>query len=522
LLRIVVSFFILFSTFAFKFSEIVSVLAALIGTNVLVTLLSAFFIARWHDNRYFIWFQVLWDVLFVTSLVYASGGTQSLFTFMYILSVINSSILLSRAGTLICASLYYSGFLIIEIGERLNLWDPADLNGIAVAEVLPLPELVNKILLNGAAIMVAAWLSSKVTDQAKSINSKLRQKQKDLEEVKALNEHMVQSIQIGLLSLSPNETIIFSNQSAGKILNQSPKSYIGKNIHTLFSQIDLKQEQSRFPSDVSYGTGETARHLSLAQSVLTNERDQNIGWIVSFQDVTDIRRMEEDVKRGEKFAAVGKLAAGIAHEIRNPLASMSGSIQLLKTELDLEPVNQHLMNIVIRETDRLNTLITDFLIFARPGKMEIELVDVTALLNETLGILENDPQSRKTVKIERNLHESLFVNADSDQLRQLFWNLFKNAIQAMPNGGSLVVSAMPNISFRFNGKGALVKVSDTGEGMDEETANNIFDPFYTTKEMGTGLGLTTAYRIVENHQGRIWCESRQGEGTSFFILLPSA
>lgn len=522
LLRIVVSFFILFSTIAFHFSDNLSTFYGLVGVNVLVTLLSAFFINRLQTNVLFIWFQVIWDILFVTALIYVSGGIRSLFNFMYILSVINSSILLTGRGTLVAALVYFGFYVLIVTGQYLEIIHPLGLETTEGATRPDPRDLIFKIVLNGSAMLIAAWLSTKVSEQAKLINRKLYQKQTDIEELKALNEHIVQSINMGLLSLNPKRRIMFVNQSVGTILEVDPNRYIGVTIDKLFPRIDLGGERSRYPQQITFGEGERQKFLNVSYSVLTDHRDENIGWIISIQDQTAIRRMEEEIKRADKQAAVGKLAAGMAHEIRNPLASMSGSIQLLRNELDLDPVNQHLMDIVVRETDRLNMLITDFLTFAKPLNIEKELVDLRALLSETLGILRNDPVVRNGVVVEEEFNPALFVNADSDQLRQLFWNLLSNALQAMPGGGRLTIAAEAGDFDVGGGKGVLVQIADTGMGMDEQDRRNIFDPFFTTKEMGSGLGLTTAYRIVENHEGRIWCETKPGAGTTFFVLFPSA
>lgn len=520
-LRIVISFFILFSTIAFQFSEVLAFFWALIGTNVLVTLLSAFFISKWHAQPWFSLFQVIWDILFVTALIFMSGGIFSLFTFMYILSVINTSILLGKNGTIACAVTHLVGFSTIALGQYMDWFQPIFLDGAKEPVRATAQELSMKILLNGLAMLIAAVLSNKVTDQAKVINRKLRQKQIDLEELKALNEHMIQSLDIGLLSLDPEGKITFANQAVNRILKTVINKYIGSSVKKLFPRLNIESDNQYYPQDITFGHGYERRFLSISNSVLVNEQGQNIGWIISFQDVTEIRRMAEEIKRADKLAAVGKLAAGIAHEIRNPLASMSGSIQLLRNELDLDIVNQQLMDIVVRETDRLNLLITDFLIFARPGKMDPEIFDCTALLLDTLGILSNDPACKEGIQIVKRLHESHFVSADSDQIRQLFWNLFQNALHAMSNGGKLEVSIKKVDSQEFDGNAILVSVSDTGSGINEETVNNIFDPFFTTKKMGSGLGLTTAYRIIENHQGRIWCKSTLGVGTTFFVLIPS-
>jgi len=309
---------------------------------------------------------------------------------------------------------------------------------------------------------------------------------------------------------------------SGRILGVKIDKYVDGDIHDLFPGLDLNERRMKYPQEITFDDGKHVKYLSVAGSVLANNLWENIGWIVSFQDVTEYRRMEEEIARNDKLAAVGKLAAGMAHEIRNPLASMSGSIQLLKNELDLEPVNKQLMEIVIRETDRLNALITDFLIFARPGNIQVELVDITLLIKETLNILKNDPLCHDKIHFEQNLADGIFCNVDPAQIRQLIWNLLKNGLQAITQGGTLKIEGTEINTEQVKGnKGILIRISDNGGGVEKEAMENIFDPFFTTKEMGSGLGLTTAFRIVENHHGRIWCQSEKGVMTTFNILLPS-
>lgn len=522
LLRIVVSFFILFSTIAFHFSDNLSVFYGLIGANVLMTLLSAFCIGKFYDNNYFIWSQVIWDILFVTTLVYISGGINSLFTFMYILSVINTSILMGSFATVLCAGIYFLGYLSIVIGQQLGYLHPLSLDATAEYVVLNNSDLIFKILLNGAAMIIAAWLASKVAENAKQINSTLRQKQSALEELKALNEHIVQSINVGLLSLTPDGIITFANHSAGRLLAVNVIPYIGQHVTVLFPDLDVSEKFTNLPQELVFEAGEDIRHMSGLSSILTNDDGENIGWIVSFRDITRLKKMEEEVKRADRLAAVGKMAAGIAHEIRNPLASMSGSIQLLSNELDLEPENKQLMQIVLRETDRLNMLITDFLMFARPPQMNPIPLSIGKLLIETVDILQNDPMCNNVV-IEKAIPLAPRVVADPDQLRQVFWNLLTNAVQSMPSGGKLTLTSewTRGGPWEIYEYGALVAISDTGMGMKEEVKDNVFDPFFTAKPKGSGLGLTTAYRIVEKHNGRIWCESEVDVGTTFYVFIPA-
>jgi two-component system sensor histidine kinase PilS (NtrC family) len=253
--------------------------------------------------------------------------------------------------------------------------------------------------------------------------------------------------------------------------------------------------------------------------------------IIIFQDLTRLRSMEEQLRRDEKLKALGELSVGIAHEIRNPLASISGSIQVLKDEVTLEGENRKLMEIVLRETGRLNILITDFLLFARPAREKRDIVDLNGIIDETIRIFSNCPEASR-IRIVRDLDGAVLVKADARQLGQVFWNLFLNAAHAMSPAGTLTVSSRLSHGFaRGEHKGlegteeppmVLVSVADTGGGIGKEDILRIFDPFFSTRESGTGLGLAIVHRIIESHGGRITVESTPGSGTVFSILLPLA
>jgi len=243
--------------------------------------------------------------------------------------------------------------------------------------------------------------------------------------------------------------------------------------------------------------------------------------------------MEEHIKMVDRLAAVGRLAAGIAHEMRNPLASMSGSIQVLKSELQLDDGNERLMDIAIRETERLNALITDFLLFAKPGLEGKEVVDITKVINDTLGEFASSPEWNKDIEVYKNLSGDGKVEANPKQLKQVFWNLFINAVQAMPEGGKLKIevrsqkSEVRSLKYMSNSQKAEdnlleIIITDTGCGIPKEKLDKIFDPFFTTKEKGTGMGLAIAYRIIESYKGKTVVKSRLGQGTTFTIYLPLA
>jgi two-component system sensor histidine kinase PilS (NtrC family) len=244
--------------------------------------------------------------------------------------------------------------------------------------------------------------------------------------------------------------------------------------------------------------------------------------IVIFQDLTRLKAMEEQLRRVDKLRALGELSVGIAHEVRNPLASISGSIQVLKEDLDLHGDDRRLMEIVVRETERLNTLITDFLLFAKPAQQRRERINLSEIINEKIELFSHSPQA-SGLDIKGDIKDQFFIQGDLRQIGQVFWNLFLNSAQSMQEGGRLTIaSSVKNGANKGTDHGPLVsiEVADTGCGIKDENLQMIFDPFYSTKEMGTGLGLAIAHRIVESHGGTVEVRSAPGKGTVFKIVLP--
>jgi two-component system sensor histidine kinase PilS (NtrC family) len=295
---------------------------------------------------------------------------------------------------------------------------------------------------------------------------------------------------------------------------------VGENPGEGWNRFRLPRWETRFPRKDG-----TSLILGFSISPLKDSSDREMGNILIFQDLTRLREMEDHLKRADRLAAVGKMAAGIAHEIRNPLASISGSIEILKDDPGSSPQNQQLMGIVLREVNRLNTLIADFLLFARPFSPGKEKIHLNHLIEEILQMLTNGPDFNRRIRLETQFQDDLHIQGDPHQIRQVFWNLFINAAQAMPEGGTLRVELRKN-SFppaisggRVHGE---ISVIDSGTGIGEEELEKIFDPFYTTKERGTGLGLSIVHSIVEGYGGKVTVQSRKGKGSVFSVYLPLA
>jgi len=251
--------------------------------------------------------------------------------------------------------------------------------------------------------------------------------------------------------------------------------------------------------------------------------------IIIFQDLTKLHSMEEQLRRAEKMKALGEISVGIAHEVRNPLASMSGSIQMLSEQLRLTGEDRSLMEIVLREAKRLNELITDFLLFARPARQERKLINLAEILKDNIRLFTNSCEANG-ITIREGIDKNIPVAGDVRQLSQVFWNIFLNSAHAMSDrGGEIRVTSSITEKSVLSGEevqGSVstpfvsIKVADCGKGMDETEISRIFDPFYTTRPEGTGLGLAMAYSIIQSHGGAITVSSTLGKGSEFTITLP--
>ncbi|HPM75983.1 MAG TPA: ATP-binding protein [bacterium] len=512
-LRVVISFFILGSCHIIYANFGLIQYYALIGGNVLVTIISAIFIERLHSRKLFLLFQIYWDYLFVTALIYLTGGYFSLFSFMYILTVIFAATLTSQLHTIwvaLLCSLSYGFTLVAQFHHWIEPLDLGQMTGFPPS----IRELSGKIMLNSLAFIIAGILASALASSSRAADAKIYRQQQEMDALKALNDNIVQSLPIGLLTSNEKNLITFANANAIELLGHAQR---GKD---LTQSIPMELSTQGKPVDISVQADQRAsRILSVIATDLRNASRDVIGRMVTLQDVTTVRKLEQDARQADRLAVVGKLAAGIAHEIRNPLASISGSIQVLQNELQLDDIHSHLMDIVVRETDRLNKLLTDFLVYARPDKRAEKLDDLSAVLEEQLGMVANDPKCHDNIKIDKKLQSGLICRFDRDQVRQLFLNLLMNAIHSMADRkGTLSVTTKESEEY----PGFVeVRIQDAGVGIEPEDLRTIFDPFYTTKEDGTGLGLTIAHRIVENHNGKILVESKIGQGTTFTVLLPA-
>ncbi len=493
----------------------------LIGTSYLITFLSLIVLRMVRESDWFADLQIAADILLATALVYVTGGIDSVFSFLYIFTIIWAGIVLQGRRVILAASLssiLYGALLELQYFKFLPqlenpLIQPQDYSDIQV---------LYKVFINITAFYTVALLSRYLFVKLRKSDEMLKEKEIDYEKLEELNKKIVQEINSGLMTIDRHGFVMSFNKAAEDITGYSLEEAYGAKVEKIFPGLMDRVYKAAQPSGRGAGRWEMIcmnkgggiLHLGFSLSSRRDREGEDIGNIIIFQDLTAYREMEEAVRRAEKLSAVGQLAAGIAHEIRNPLASMSGSIQMLRDELVLDQENRRLMDIILRETERLNRLITGFLDYARPYKPEKEEVDFSNVMTETLDVFEKGLSHDQRITIQKDIMPQLKVYGERERLKEVLWNLFNNAAQSMPGEGTV------NISLKKEGDLAVAKIRDTGEGIEEKDLERVFEPFFTTKSYGSGLGLATVYRIIEGHGGEIRVESEKGKGTVFSVRLP--
>jgi two-component system, NtrC family, sensor histidine kinase PilS len=366
-----------------------------------------------------------------------------------------------------------------------------------------------------------AFLSNHLAQQTVRTEKELEAKRKDLRQLEAFNASIVHSMDSGLLTFDVAGKITSFNTAAEAITGFSRADALGKPLERIFPEVarccfsqHTTYERKPYRQDVTFIKKDgNEGYLGFSVSSLRAPDGKSLGNLLIFQDLTALKIMESHIKRVERLAAVGEMAAGIAHEIKNPLASMTGSIQLLDKQVEMTPVSGKLMQIVLREADRLNTLVNDFLLFARPTSGKAEPVELGPAIGETLALFEKDTARGQRVKVVHDLRPNVWTRMDPKHLRQILWNLLLNAAQAINDHGTVQVVC------KSSEETASVEIRDDGYGMSEETQKQIFNPFFTTRTQGTGLGLSIVHRLLESYGGRIDVKSTEGQGTVFTLHL---
>lgn len=468
--------------------------------------------------------QLFADLLLVTWLVWATGDVTSPYTALYIIIIAVSSLLLGpRAAimTSVGCAVAFTGISLLAASGLLPRF-------ARLALETSLVKTIQTIGLNDVAFLVVGLLAARLAHKQTRYDVELTETTQTLANLRALHERIVESIRSGVITTDLEGRIFTFNTAAEEITGYKAEEVRGKDATIFFGELDERVRDSlraaaageptpRFEADCLSSDGLHLR-LGFGISPLFLESGETTGLVTTFQDLTDVRAMEETSRRQDRLAAVGRVAAGIAHEIRNPLAAMRGAIQVLHSDTQADSSQAQLMEIILRESDRLNKIIADFLTYARPRTGAFTTTDLRESLSETFTLLRHSPEIHDRHVLEvASPDDPVMVNADAARLKQVFWNLARNAIQAMPDGGTLSAEMRRTSAGRIR-----ITFSDTGAGMTPEQVERLFEPFSSSTSGGTGLGLSIVYQIIRDHGGTINVRSREGEGTTISLEMPES
>lgn len=462
----------------------------------------------WHDTQLQSKVQVIADLVMATAVIYASGGIDTSFNFLYPLIIIITSVLLSRGW-----AYYTAAVSFVLLGAVLELSYFGLIHSYSVTRP-DLKSLQAVIFINGFAYATIAYLATRLSNRLRQVDVELADKTFALEDLQALHENIVNSISGGLITTDLQGRVKVINFS-GQIL-LGVKECAGQHVQELFSDPLPDPKSPSGTKEVRVRTANGAEKLFriTLTPLLVPERGE-IGYVYVFDDLTEIRRLEREIRMRDRLAAIGRLAAGIAHEIRNPLSSIAGSVKFLANISALTDDQRALVGIVNRESERLNAIITDFLTYSREKKLSMEPVDLRMLLEDTLTLLSNRSSG---ITVERRFGaKEAFALGDGDRLKQVFWNLCENAIRAMEpaNGGE--PKGTLSVAIESDNDVWKIRFRDTGAGMTQQQIEKIFEPFQSAFEGGTGLGLAIVYQIVQAHGAQIAVTSQPGTGTEFAV-----
>ncbi len=475
-----------------------------------ISLFYVLLLSVWQEHRLQAALQVLTDLILVSVVIHETGGWDSSLNFLYPLVIIVASVLLPRVWAHLVAAL---AFILYGTVLELNYYGVVPSYCTTHPGVKALQAI---IFVNLFAFLAVAYLAGLLTSKLRQVGVQLKDTSGALESLQALHENIIQSISSGLITTGLDGRITLVNTAAHKLLIRTSAELIGTPVDQLFLDPLPTVESERMYGEVRFDAATKFRKTFRVRvaSMAVPDRGE-LGYVYAFDDLTEIRRLEREVRMQDRLAAVGRLAAAIAHEIRNPLTSIAGSVSMLSGIPEMNEEHRRLLEIVTRESQRLNGIITDFLAYSRVKQYHFDKVDLIHLVEDTLTLMDHRMTAEKTgITIERrfSVREAVAI-ADGDKIKQVFWNVCENAVRAMQNGGTLTVSV------DSQGDDWQFGFTDTGTGMTAQQTEKIFEPFQSNFEGGTGLGLAIVYQIVQGHEGKVWARSKQGKGTTFILRL---
>jgi two-component system sensor histidine kinase PilS (NtrC family) len=486
---------------------------------------------KWAERySWFIDVQLACDALIVSGFIAVTGGLTSPFVALYVLPIAAASSVQFRRGGMMVATLsalLYLGIVVTQYHGMAGLLGVPFLNHEGTLP--PLRIVAYTTGLNVFLFFSVAFLSGSLADRLQHAGARLERASSEIANLQAFNQHVIDSLASGLATTDHQGRILTFNRAAEAITGHKALSVVGRRLEELLElppnvagELGHLSDPSRGRRiETTYRTGD-GRQIDIGFTATPlRGAGANAGLLFAFQDVTDIKKLEREARLRQRLAAVGEMAAGIAHEIRNPLASMSGSIQILRQELPLTEDQAQLMDIVLRESERLNDTIRSFLAYAKPQRFSIARLDVNRVLRDAAVLLRNSSEVLEGHVIEVNVPPTeVAFEADENQIRQIVWNLATNGLRAMRNGGRLTLGARIDAGADELSDSVVLEVSDEGVGIPPEEIDAIFQPFRGTFSKGTGLGLAIVHRIVSDYGGEIQLSSTPGRGTTVSVRLP--
>ncbi len=486
-----------------------------ISTILLWYGLSFFYIvllSLWREHRLQAALQVLTDLILVSLVVHETGGWDSSLNFLYPLVIIVASVLLTRVWAHLVAAL---AFILYGTVLELNYFGLVP----SYASSHPgLKTLQSIIFVNLFAFLAVAYLAGLLTAKLRQVGVQLKNTSGALESLQALHENIIHSISSGLITTGLDGRITLVNGAAQRLLERTPAELLGIRVDQLFLDSLPTVESPQAHGEVRFDAPTKFRKtLRVRVSALTVPERGELGYVYVLDDLTEIRRLEREVRMQDRLAAVGRLAAAIAHEIRNPLTSIAGSVSMLSGVPEMNDDHRRLLDIVTRESQRLNSIITDFLAYSRTKQYHLDKVDLIHLVEDTLTLMDHRMTAENTgITIQRRFPPGqAWTIADGDRIKQVFWNFCENAVRAMKDAQSGCLT----VTVEALGEDWQIGFTDTGPGMSPQQIEKIFEPFQSNFEGGTGLGLAIVYQIVQAHGGKVWARSKPGQGTTFVLRL---
>ena len=502
----------------------------IIATYVL-TIPSAFLLRGLRSSvalTIFFWVQVWIDFLLETMMVARTGGVESPFVVLYVMTVAVASLVPRRRVGLLAAC---SCIILFGLLTNIQLYGLAEGWGWLPPSRLTAPETFQTFGVYALALLVVGILGGTLADQLQQADQSLREKEQGLSLLQVFHENIVRSISSGLFTADAMGCITSFNPAAQEATGYSITHVVGRPWREIFNWHPNQESDellggalsttTRFEVECKRADGNRLI-LGMTLSPL-HEQGRQTGLVGVFKDLTQIRDLEEEMRRKDWLASLGEMSAGMAHEIRNPLGALAGAMQMLRKDATEDETNRRLMDIAIREATRLDNIITEFLQYARPPALNLAEHDLNKVLAETLDLVQHEARTRSNIKIVTSLATGVLTAlVDQDQFRQVFWNMATNAFEAMPEGGQLTISTSCRHVDAGDRKGDVIEIAfqDTGEGIPKQNLDKIFLPFFTTKKEGSGLGLAAVHRIVDLHGGWIKVESQERHGSRFVVCMP--